>query len=79
VHIETITRANQLPARPVDHPLGEEVVPTPQVTELNLITPKSDVPAEVPIINEAQPDLLQQLTPRPLDVIKNRVVTLHPK
>jgi hypothetical protein len=79
VHIETITRSNELPARAVRHPLGNNIISAPKAKKLDHVAPLSTFPIETSIVNETEPSFLKKFAVSPSGVVEDRIIALHPK
>jgi hypothetical protein len=78
MHVKAVRGPGQFPPRLPKHHLSKKLIATPSVLELVVVLHFSTFPTEPPIINNAKPNLLQKLGPRPLDIIEDSVVMLHP-
>jgi hypothetical protein len=52
---------------------------TPHLLKLVVILQFGHILVKPPIINKSQPNLLSELTVRPIDVIENGIIAFHPK
>jgi hypothetical protein len=77
MEIKSVVGTRKLPPRAPHHPFGEEVVPTPGTTKLNVIL--TLLPAHPTVVDKAKPHFLQQFTSRPEIVIKHSIVAFHPE
>jgi hypothetical protein len=85
---QTSTRLTPQPPHRTSKPfLGPEsfhlglpiTILTPHLLKLVVILQFGHILVKPPIINKSQPNLLSELTVRPIDVIENGIIAFHPK
>jgi hypothetical protein len=79
MNIKAIVGPVQLPSWPLHHHLREDAIFVPDIDEFPFVIVLGSFPCKAAIINKTEPYFLKQLNRRPLNVVKNNIVTFHPK